>query len=382
MRCPLCRKLFSFDGLHRLRVDQPEDPDGRKKKYSLMRKLVLTCDSEEEDVVAVRKEVNAWLESRTVGEEEHCPLRKTVEILDRLQHGKDRRRRAKREIKHLKESVAAWKSFAQQSAIQRETQSSAQEQKLRELVTRYQQEAEQLRAELELRQKFDDLHVSAVASSEKKKLRRKHSNPLPIPPRVAPIYSNNPQAARSSPDQHHFAVTNTNTSPDVKRRPSLNKMSSNKNEVEPVIPMVGKVQHHHHHSSMKRVLPPVPSPPPPSTLQVGSTTAIYNHGPSDDFVDADYYNHHRHQDAGARRPYDSSTLGRRFSRIASHTIGLSNQGRPGELGRNRDVFSIFTSEDDAAYFTCPSGTRSLWMDEMDEAALSRGVAGHYGIIDG
>ncbi|THU93926.1 hypothetical protein K435DRAFT_180998 [Dendrothele bispora CBS 962.96] len=103
MECPLCRKFFSLNNLQRLYVEQPEDPD-RMKKYDLMRKLVLTCDSKEEDIVAVREEVDVWLGSK-VKEGKHCSVRKTVEILDRLQRVKDQKRRHKREIKHLKRSA-------------------------------------------------------------------------------------------------------------------------------------------------------------------------------------------------------------------------------------------------------------------------------------
>ncbi|THU93927.1 hypothetical protein K435DRAFT_861052 [Dendrothele bispora CBS 962.96] len=272
MECPLCRKFFSFNSLQRLYVEQPEDPD-RMKKYNLMRKLVLTCDSKEEDIVTMRKEVDVWQGSKTVREEKHCPVRKTVEILDRLQRVKDQKRRHKREIKHLKRSAMR------------------KEQELLELIIQYQQEAGRLRAELKLRQKTDDLHVSAA----KKKLTR----PLPIPPRVTATCPT-VQIIRPSPDQH---VSVANTGSDLRRRTSLNKGKRNgRMNVNP--------------SSLE--VPP--SAPPPSPPQVRSTTAVRHYVPSDNSVVIDV-DHSR--DTGARSPYD--TPGARAPHVAGRGIGLNEE---------------------------------------------------------
>ncbi|KAK7454030.1 hypothetical protein VKT23_011541 [Stygiomarasmius scandens] len=301
MKCPLCRKMFSFSDISRLlaepmsemRVEPEETPVERqeeidkKRKYSLMRKLVLLCDSEEEDIAAVRKEVDSWL--CEAPDEGHCPLRKTVEILDRLQHARDRKKRDKREIKHLRKSLSIWKAFAEQNSP------SVMEEKYQDLINRYQQEVNQLRAELELSRQHGNPHG--------KPRRHKSTNPLPIPPQ---------SATYSEPAEFRDL------------RQTLEDLHINE-----------KNQRHR------------PKPPRAATYP---TPAIWNQNVN---IRRDKQPHpvYDNLDYCERRPY--SPL------------------RPSRLSRE-----IFASDDEAAYFTCPTGTRSLWLDEEDEV-LYQGVGRNY-----
>ncbi|KAF5360281.1 hypothetical protein D9758_009148 [Tetrapyrgos nigripes] len=347
MKCPMCRKLFLFSDIQKLHVERSVETE-KKKKYSLLRRMILTCDSEEEDVAAVRKEVDDFFEQASE-EDQHCPLRKTVEILDRLQHAKDRKRHDKKKIRHLEKLVLTWKNFAHQMQL---SQSSSSEQKLKELVTKYQQEAESLRAELELRQKFDEFHLND------KKLRKHHSpNPLPKPPRITTTFA--PPSAAQAP-----WTSNPSLPLEIRRHASEKQKHGH-----------GHGHGHGHHVQAQAPMQHVPVPRRPDYPEIDTNGDTRD----DNDLNPSAFSTMEYPPAATQRPVPPFRPG--FAPAAtSHRPALRLSTRfAGNLGTiTREVVH---SDDDAAYFTCPTRPRSLWMDEVDEA-LYRGVpVGHYGVAE-